>query len=49
MNRHQRLILAAGVVMAAVLVVRPPYFGVDRASGGRTHAAIGLHWAWDPP
>ncbi len=49
MNRSQALVLAAGVVMAALLVVRPPYFGMDRASGGRTHAAIGVHWIWDPP
>lgn len=49
MNRSQTLILAMGLVMAAVLVVRPPYFGMDRASGGRTHAAIGLYWLWDPP
>jgi hypothetical protein len=49
MNRSQKLVLAAGLVMVAVLVARPPYFGMDRASGGRTHAAIGLHWLWDPP
>ena len=49
MNRSQTLVLAAGLVMAALLVVRPPYFGMDRASGGRTHAAIGTHWIWDPP
>lgn len=49
MNRHQKLILAAGVVMAAALIVRPPYFGIDRDSDGRTHAAIGVHWIWDPP
>ena len=29
--------------------MRPPYFGIDRDSGGRTHAAIGVHWLWDPP
>ncbi len=49
MNRGQTFVLAAGVVMAAALVARPPYFGMDRASGGRTHAAIGTHWLWDPP
>jgi hypothetical protein len=49
MNRGQTLVLAAGLVLAAALVVRPPYFGMDRASGGRTHAAIGVHWLWDPP
>lgn len=49
MNRHQKLILAMGLVMAAALVARPPYFGMDRTSGGRTHAAIGVHWLWAPP
>jgi hypothetical protein len=49
MSRSQKLVLAAGAVMVAVLVVRPPFFGVDRASGGRTHAAIGLHWVWERP
>jgi hypothetical protein len=49
MNRSQTLVLAAGLLMATALVVRPPYFGVDRASGGRTHAAIGVYWLWAPP
>ena len=49
MDRSQKLVLAAGAVMVAVLLVRPPFFGVDRASGGRTHAAIGLHWIWERP
>lgn len=49
MNRSQKFVLAAGALIVALLVVRPPFFGVDRASGGRTHAAIGLHWVWERP
>lgn len=49
MDRGQRLVLVAGAVMVAVLLVRPPFFGVDRASGGRTHGPIGLHWVWERP
>jgi len=49
MNRRRRIVLSVGALMLAALIVRPPYFGIDRASGGTLHSNLGSHWAWDPP
>jgi hypothetical protein len=40
--------LAAGLGLA-LLVLFPPFFGVDRESNGRIHAALGHHPIWRPP
>ena len=45
----RRILLPLGVLCLLALVVRPPYFVIDRASGGRAHASIGYHWIWSPP
>jgi hypothetical protein len=49
MNKYQKTLLAIGAVILVALIVRPPYFGVDRGSGGKVHAFIGYHWMWSPP
>ncbi len=49
MNRNRKIVLALGAVIIAALIVRPPYFGVDRESGGKVHAFIGYHWIWASP
>jgi hypothetical protein len=49
MNRNQKIILTIGVVLLITLIVHPPYFGIDRDSGGKLHAFIGYHWIWDAP
>lgn len=32
-----------------VLILFPPYFGIDVESEGRVHAFIGYHPIWSPP
>jgi hypothetical protein len=49
MNRNQKRVLAIGVLILIALIVHPPYFGIDRDSGGKLHAFIGYHWIWRPP
>jgi hypothetical protein len=48
-NRRQKLVLALGIVGAAALIARPPYFGIDRESAGKLHSVMGYRWIWDPP
>jgi len=49
MNRNQKVILATGAIILVTMIVHPPYFGIDRESGGKLHAFIGYHWIWNPP
>jgi hypothetical protein len=36
-------------LIALVLVLFPPFFGVDIESEGRVHASLGYHPVWSPP
>jgi hypothetical protein len=47
-NRQKWILVAAALILLAMILF-PPYFGVDRESGGRLHAFIGHHPIWDPP
>ena len=49
MNKNQKIVLAIGVLILIALIMHPPYFGIDRDSGGKLHAFIGYHWIWRPP
>ena len=49
MNANRRIVLSVGALVLAALIVRPPFFGVDRASGETLHSNLGSYWAWDPP
>lgn len=49
MNRSQRIILGLAALAFVVMILFPPYFVVDRESGGRSHAFIGYHWIGHPP
>ena len=49
MNRVQKLVLVAEVVLLLVMFIFPPYFGIDRESEGQVHAAMGYYPFWSPP
>lgn len=49
MNKSQQIILGIAAAVLVVMILFPPYFVIDRESGGRTHAAIGYHWIGHPP
>lgn len=49
MNRSQRIILGIAAAVLVLMILFPPYFVIDRESGGRAHAFIGYHWIGHPP
>jgi hypothetical protein len=49
MSGSRMIVPALGAAAIVALFLVPPFFGVDRASGGRVHAAIGHHPVWRPP
>ena len=49
MNGNRQSVLSVGALMLVALIARPPFFGMDRTSGGTLHANLGSSWAWDPP
>lgn len=49
MSRRQRTVLWVEAAVLSTMLAAPPYFGVERASGGRVHAQLGYFAFWDPP
>jgi len=49
MSRLQIAVAGVAFVLFLVVVVFPPYFGIDVESGGTLHASIGHHPIWSPP
>jgi hypothetical protein len=49
MHKQQKGILVVAALVLLVMILFPPYYGIDRESGGRLHAFIGYHPVWDPP
>lgn len=49
MNRKQKAVVVAGAVALLLMILYPPFFGIDRGSGGRRHAFIGYRAVWSPP
>ena len=49
MTKGQRAVLLAAGLAAAATVLFPPYFAMDVASGGRSHAFVGRYPLWSPP
>jgi hypothetical protein len=47
LRRHTPLKAAATII--AVMLLFPPYAGIDRESGGELHGSIGYHPVWNPP
>lgn len=49
-NRRLRLVLSLSyLVYLLFLMFIPPYYVMDRASGGTIHAPAGHHFFWKPP
>jgi predicted nucleic acid-binding Zn ribbon protein len=49
MNRAQTVVTGAAALLILVMLVYPPYFGLDVESAGTVHASIGYHPIWSPP
>ena len=49
MNRKQKGILLVAALVLILMILFPPYYGIDRESGGRVHAFVGYHAIWNPP
>ena len=49
MSQPRRCAAFAAALAVVVLLAFPPYFGIDTASRGRLHAAMGHHPRWAPP
>jgi hypothetical protein len=49
MNRPQTGVAGAAALLILVMLVYPPYFGLDVESAGTVHASIGYHPVWNPP
>jgi hypothetical protein len=49
MSQPRRCAAFAAALAVVVLLAFPRYFGIDTASGGRLHAAMGHHPRWAPP
>ena len=49
MTAPQRFVILLEVAVLLILVAIPPYFGVDRDSGGPVHAQLGYFPVWSPP
>jgi hypothetical protein len=49
MSRAQIAVTGVAAFLILVMLVFPPYFGVDVEWGGTIHASIGHHPAWNPP
>ncbi len=49
MSRARRMVVALGACAILVMFLVPPFFGVDRASEGRLHAAMGRRPVWSAP
>lgn len=43
------ILLGSYLAFLLFLMIMPPYFVMDRASGGRSHAPVGHHFFWNPP
>ena len=44
-----KIILLTGGVVLVVMLLFPPYFGIDVESDGQVHSSIGHHPIWSPP
>lgn len=49
MAHFRRIVILIAAVLLGTLALYPPYFGIDRASGGTLHASMGHHPIWHPP
>ncbi len=49
MNPRQKYTLILAVFFIIIMILFPPYFGIDTESEGRVHAFIGYHPIWSPP
>ncbi len=49
MNSRQKYTISLAGLFIVVLILFPPYFGIDVESEGRVHAFIGYRPIWSPP
>ncbi len=49
MNGRQWVVAGLASLALLLMLLFPPYFGIDRTSDGRVHAFLGYHPLWAPP
>ncbi len=49
MNSLQKYTISLAGLFIVVMMIFPPYFGIDVESEGRVHAFIGYRPIWSPP
>jgi hypothetical protein len=48
-KRARRILLTLAAVVAATVVVAPPYKAIDRTAAATRHAGLGHYPRWSPP
>jgi len=49
MNGRQGVVAGVAALALLLMLLFPPYFAMDRTSGGAVHASVGHHPVWAPP
>lgn len=49
MTRAGVILVGAGALVIALMILFPPYFVMDMQSNGRVHGSIGYHPIWKAP